>query len=312
MLKYLYLILSWVFGVIILLTAVSSLVESPLAGLCLIAVAALLLPPVRIFVHSKINKSLSGKARAISILILFVVFGIFTGQAQDMKAQQLAVQKAREIAEKAAHLQQENINHFNANRDEIISLLEKALLEKQYQSVVSLSNKYLASGDKRLAQMNAQAQKKLSAIQKTEKTDKLLAELKLVSKEKYELNRKLYRQLLNLHPDNEFYKTKVAFYTKRIENEKQEQLAAEARGRKIKSQFSPWDGSHRNLVKIIKESMNDPDSYDHVKTVYWDRGDHLVVRTSFRGRNAFGGIVKNSVKAKVSLDNQVLQILDQY
>jgi len=58
--------------------------------------------------------------------------------------------------------------------------------------------------------------------------------------------------------------------------------------------------------------MNDPDSYDHVETVYWDRGDHLVVRTTFRGKNAFGGIVKNSVKAKVSLDGQVLQIIEQY
>ena len=57
--------------------------------------------------------------------------------------------------------------------------------------------------------------------------------------------------------------------------------------------------------------MNDPDSYEHVRTVYWDRGDHLVVMTTFRGKNAFGGVVTNSVKARVSLDGQVQQILDQ-
>ncbi len=58
--------------------------------------------------------------------------------------------------------------------------------------------------------------------------------------------------------------------------------------------------------------MNDPGSYDHDKTVYWDMGDHLVVRTTFRGKNAFGGMVINSIKAKVSLNGQVLQIIEQF
>lgn len=57
--------------------------------------------------------------------------------------------------------------------------------------------------------------------------------------------------------------------------------------------------------------MNDPDSYNHVKTIYWEYDDYLVVQTTFRGKNAFGGIVKNSVKAKVSLAGQVIKILDQ-
>jgi hypothetical protein len=35
-------------------------------------------------------------------------------------------------------------------------------------------------------------------------------------------------------------------------------------------------------------------------------------QTTFRGKNAFGGVVKNTVKAKVSLDGDVLEIIDQY
>lgn len=58
--------------------------------------------------------------------------------------------------------------------------------------------------------------------------------------------------------------------------------------------------------------MNDPDSYDHVETSYWDMEDYIVVLTTFRGRNAFGGVVKNSVKAKVSLDGEDIEILEQY
>lgn len=296
--KYVYLTLNWVFGALFLLTGVLSLVESPLAGLCLIAAAALLLPPVRNFVYSKTNKEFPVKARVISIFILFMAFGFFVGQAQDRKEQELAAQQAQD--------------YFNANREQIVSTVKKALSEKDYQSVISQSNKYLVAGDKELEQMNAQAKNELASIEKAKKTEKLLTELKGVPAQEYEKNRSLYQQLLSLHPDNELYKTKVAFYTGKVEEEKQKKIAAEARKKKIETQFSPWDGSHRNLERVIKDSMNDPDSYDHVETVYWDRGDHLVVRTTFRGKNAFGGVVKNSVKAKVSLDGQVLQLLDQY
>jgi hypothetical protein len=40
--------------------------------------------------------------------------------------------------------------------------------------------------------------------------------------------------------------------------------------------------------------------------------DHLIVNTTFRGKNAFGGVVKNTVKAKVSLDGESVEILEQY
>jgi len=77
------------------------------------------------------------------------------------------------------------------------------------------------------------------------------------------------------------------------------------------SKFSAWDGSHNELTKLIKQSMNDPDSYDHDETKYFDNGDHLIVITMFRGKNAFGGVVKNSVKAKCSLEGNVIEVIDQ-
>lgn len=96
---------------------------------------------------------------------------------------------------------------------------------------------------------------------------------------------------------------------KAAENEKN-RIKAE-RENKIKIQFSKYDGSHINLEKIIKDNANDPDSYKHVETVYWDKDSYLIVKTTFRGKNAFGGVVKNSVKAMVDLDGQVLQIIEQ-
>lgn len=85
----------------------------------------------------------------------------------------------------------------------------------------------------------------------------------------------------------------------------------EIRKEKIEKHFSAWDGSHRELTKAIKKSMNDPNSYEHVETVYWDNGDHLIVKTTFKGTNAFGGTVKNWVKAKVDLNGNVVEIQAQ-
>lgn len=77
----------------------------------------------------------------------------------------------------------------------------------------------------------------------------------------------------------------------------------------IQKQFSAWDGAHRGLEKVIKKSMNDPDSYEHVETYYKDEGTRIFVSTTFRGKNAFGGIVKNTVTAYVDFDGNVIEIL---
>jgi len=101
---------------------------------------------------------------------------------------------------------------------------------------------------------------------------------------------------------------------KELEEAERKKQEAEASARKemIEKQFSAWDGSHIKLTRLIKDSMNDPDSYDHVKTKYWDMKDHLIVLTTFRGKNDFGGTVKNTVKAKVSLDGEDIEIIEQY
>ena len=85
----------------------------------------------------------------------------------------------------------------------------------------------------------------------------------------------------------------------------------EIRKEQIGKNFSAWDGSHRGLTELIKKSMNDSSSYEHVETVYWDKGDHLVVKTTFRGKNAFGGTVKNWAKAKVDLNGNVIEVISQ-
>lgn len=77
---------------------------------------------------------------------------------------------------------------------------------------------------------------------------------------------------------------------------------------RINAQFSTWDGSHKNLETLIKSRMHAPGSYQHVETAYLDRGDHLAITTKFRGKNAFGALVLNTVRAKVDMNGNVLEL----
>ncbi|MEC5395908.1 hypothetical protein [Bergeyella sp. RCAD1439] len=77
-----------------------------------------------------------------------------------------------------------------------------------------------------------------------------------------------------------------------------------------KNCFSSWDGSHRELVKLVKANMNDKKSFEHEETTYTTLDDYAVVIMKFRGKNALGNMVLNSVKAKISYNCEVLEIIE--
>ena len=80
----------------------------------------------------------------------------------------------------------------------------------------------------------------------------------------------------------------------------------------IKKYFSSWDGSNLALTKFIKKNMNDPKSYKHVETsisILAD-GKNIFVIQSFRGKNAYGGVVLNRCKAKQNIKTGELTEID--
>jgi len=50
----------------------------------------------------------------------------------------------------------------------------------------------------------------------------------------------------------------------------------------VERQFNAWDGSNIYLVKLVKENMNDPKSFEHIETRYKYPGDGLDLYTEFR------------------------------
>ena len=94
-----------------------------------------------------------------------------------------------------------------------------------------------------------------------------------------------------------------------IQNEdaKRENEIASQRRELIERQFG-WKGQHRNLEDAIKESMNDPDSYEHVRTVWNDKGSYILIQTTIRGTNAFGAKIIKTYTAKADINGNVFEI----
>ena len=90
----------------------------------------------------------------------------------------------------------------------------------------------------------------------------------------------------------------------------QEEQEAFHRRQSIEKYFNS-DGSHIALTQFIKVNMNNPDSYEHNRTtyVYVEDGEYLLVKTTFRGTNKFGGIVMNQIIAKVGMYGGIIEIL---
>ncbi len=314
--KYVYLALNWVFGILSLLIGIVSIIESPLGGLSLILISLLLLPPIRNLVHSKIKKELPVKVRGVAIFVLFIAFGIFVGQSQDRKAQEVAAQEAQEKAERVASIRQQNIDYFNNNSSSILSKIKTALDNANYKEVVSLSSKYLPSKNKELINLHGEAKSKMAAIVKAEKetkekaerkakTEEILTKLKSIPASQYERNRALYQQLVTYNPSTGKYKDKLSYYSGKVkeakekERIKKEKIRKEREARIAKFGEAPvqsaWDGSYRAVERYLESVANDPDSIemDGCTKVYHIKEGWLV-GCDYRGRNAFGGMVRQS------------------
>lgn len=82
----------------------------------------------------------------------------------------------------------------------------------------------------------------------------------------------------------------------------------------FKSNFSGWDGSYRPLERLIKDNMNDDSSYKHVSTTYrlsLGKKPYAIVNTTFRGKNAYGGVIKQAISARVDVKTgDIIEIID--
>ncbi|MHA8088829.1 hypothetical protein U8593_00850 [Aquirufa antheringensis] len=76
---------------------------------------------------------------------------------------------------------------------------------------------------------------------------------------------------------------------------------------------SGYDGSIRSVVKFVKNSMNDPDSFEHVetRTGFYEKGN-FIVSMKYRGKNPFGGVITKYIDVKVDYSGNVISVEKDY
>ena len=79
---------------------------------------------------------------------------------------------------------------------------------------------------------------------------------------------------------------------------------SEAKSQSGEHCLSGWDGANRDLVRQVKTTMREPDSFEHIDTRIYgnDKGEHGVWMT-FRARNGFGGMNVEKIYARIDHDS---------
>ena len=172
--KYFYLVLNWVFGVLFFLLGLVFLFISPLGAVFVFIISFLLIPPVRRAIFSITNISISRENRLVSILVLFITGIFFAGQAIDKHSAERELKNTEEQAKRIAQAQQDNIDYFISNKDEILSLAASALSDNKFEIVVNMASKYQSANDEDLNNIYDEAKSALDEIKRLEEEKRRL------------------------------------------------------------------------------------------------------------------------------------------
>lgn len=293
-------IANWLLALFFLIPGIAAVLTGSWFGILAVFVGLLFLPPARRRAFSATSIKLTRGTRASLAIVGFIAFGYFV--QLDIDAQEAA---------EATRQQKEEELAFYESREAILSEIDSSLDIGNHEGALAILTKYQRVNNEQLDQRRNRTDELVAAERNAHQTERLLAELESTPEGDWEGRAKTYLTLSELNPEVVEYSDQHKFYSAKVLLDKEKRDAQAAREDRLKAQFHFWDGSHIKLEKVIKRAMNDPDSYEHVETVYWDQGDHLVVKLTYRGRNGFGGLVLGYVKAKVDLDGNVLEVLEQ-
>jgi hypothetical protein len=303
------------------------------AGVVLILSAALISPYGfnRVLEYFKVGDPLHARV----LIVLFALAGstyVFIDHTAQMMADKAEDQRvaafiaAREADQKKALEEQKRTNaakaYFAEHRAEVIAEFTAAVDANDLKKADEISQKYdVMAQDPEFSVILTRYQvlkyRAKQAAEEQEKKDKiaaLVAKTKTLGATDYGQAIAIYTELTTLDPTNKGYKQTLDRFRKaedarlaKIEKERIATAEKAERQKKIEAQFSGWSGAHYTFERMIKDSMNDPDSYSHVETKYIDKGTFIRVFCTFRGKNGFGGMVKNTKVADFSLDGNFLR-----
>ena len=266
----------------------------------------LILSVVFIFKDKKRAKRFGMYAVASLFAIIMTMIADQSDRAKHEREQQ---EQKDEAAAAKGRVREALIEELRTNRVAIISEMKSLMANGDFLSAHNRAKKFVELNDSELQDLASEALSK----HKVKRENELLSQLKKLPASNLEGNLELYRELAALSPNNQPYRKKSLQLQADVEAKKKRQQEEEQRRLALFGEppkQSSWDGSYYPVESYLKRVMNDPDSLkmDSCTKVYQiDSG--WLVGCDYRGRNGFGGMVRQSNWFTIRKD-QVVRMQD--
>jgi hypothetical protein len=288
----------WLVGVFLVLAGLGGLLTDLGAGLLILAAAAVVLPPVNAWLNAKLSLVIPGKVKALVVFVL-IAGAAAVMAASGTRSEQREAARAKNARAKALRAD------FQTNGGKILQRMDSALKAGNFPLAVSIGDRYASVvSDSQLGKRLRDARAGQKRVADKAKEQQLLARVQKTSATDLEASRDLYGQLVTLNPANVSYKAKHNDYDRQIRQRdaaeqqriRQRDAAEQERIRRfgpVPHQYS--SGTYDEVEEYLRQVMNDPESLkmDRCTPVYHVEAGWLV-GCDYRGRNAFGGMIRQS------------------
>ena len=209
-----------------------------------------------------------------------------------------------------------SVDIFENKKPQIMAKLNELIENEDFAGAYNLGQRFKTINDPDLIillnKIEPQAKKQIEKKLEKSKKDKeqyLLSELKKIPAEDIEKNLSKYDELRKMFPENEIYKKKFSYYKEKLDKKEKEKKEFIDRFGTAPHQRG-WEGSYYEIEIFLKSIANDPDSIKIERCTGAHPSEYgWLVACDYRGRNAFGGIIRKSNWFLIQ-HGQVFQILD--
>lgn len=227
-----------------------------------------------------------------SLVLALIIFAAIASERN--KARLLENQRQQEATLRLER--EEKMREFQASKQQILTHARGLYEANQYEAVLSYLRPYSFANDGDILFLLEKTQDRIRELRNKKRVSEILAKLRKIPASEYRENRDLYFRLTELDADNKLFAEKYNYYQMKLDElERKNMTLAELRGgRPVRNSY---DGGYSEVRTYLKKVAHDPDSIkiDGCTDVFTaDEGTAWLVGCDYRGRNAFGGIVRQS------------------
>jgi len=88
-----------------------------------------------------------------------------------------------------------------------------------------------------------------------------------------------------------------------------QQLESNKHDKWVDYQFDNYNGGRGQLIKMVKENLNDPSSFEYVSTTRKLDKDDLIITMKYRAKNVLGAKIPLEVEARVRYVDDSIEII---